>query len=279
HAITGGLGAGMSRVGHLPEFADAERALVTAATASPAGLRHSADEVRVFVSRALAHLDPDGAAPTLAEQRASRGLRLTELSTGMTRVSGHLDPETAAIWHAVLTPTRRQLGREFAETVAGTDPGPPASGRVAFRPVRADAGAGNGGTNRDADADADGNGPTGTGTGPGVADTRTPAQRLLDRATVALTASLTVTDTDTGTSSLVHVHVRAEDLQTGRGIAWLDGVTAPISAGDAERMLCAGDVAATVFGEHGEILAQGRTHRLFTKRQVLALRARDGGCR
>ncbi|MEB4616695.1 DUF222 domain-containing protein, partial [Leucobacter sp. M11] len=26
HAITGGLGAGMSRVGHLPEFADAERA-------------------------------------------------------------------------------------------------------------------------------------------------------------------------------------------------------------------------------------------------------------
>ncbi|MEB4614609.1 HNH endonuclease signature motif containing protein, partial [Leucobacter sp. M11] len=26
-------------------------------------------------------------------------------------------------------------------------------------------------------------------------------------------------------------------------------------------------------------LAQGRTHRLFTKRQVLALRARDGGCR
>ncbi|MCR2512048.1 HNH endonuclease, partial [Salmonella enterica] len=57
------------------------------------------------------------------------------------------------------------------------------------------------------------------------------------------------------------------------------GVTAPVSAGDAERMLCAGDVAATVFGEHGEILAQGRTHRLFTKRQVLALRARDGGCR
>lgn len=271
-AITAGLGSSFDRVGHLPEFADAEQALVGSATGTAAGLRHTADDVRVFVARAIAHLDPDGQAPTLDEQRASRGLRLTELSSGMTRVTGQLDPETAAIWHAVLSPTRRQLGKEFTEAGAETAP----SGQVTFRPVRADAGDASSSDGDGSDSDADGSHADSDN-----ADTRTPTQRLLDRATEALKARLTepAADTGTGTAALVHVHVRAEDLEAGRGIAWLDGSTAPVGVGAAERNLCSGTYTATVFGEHGQVLAQGRTQRLFTKRQALALRARDGGCR
>jgi hypothetical protein len=81
-----------------------------------------------------------------------------------------------------------------------------------------------------------------------------------------------------GAAPTVNVHVTLDDLQSGRGVGWIDGSTEPIPISSINRLRCDGDTIVTLFGHHGEILHHGKTHRLATSRQRRALAARDGGC-
>jgi hypothetical protein len=75
----------------------------------------------------------------------------------------------------------------------------------------------------------------------------------------------------------VTLHVTAADLHAGRGIARFEGQPAPISIDTAARMVCEVGVLPVLF-EGGQVVNLGREQRLFTRRQTLALAARDGGC-
>ncbi|MCU1523348.1 MAG: endonuclease, partial [Microbacteriaceae bacterium] len=72
--------------------------------------------------------------------------------------------------------------------------------------------------------------------------------------------------------------MRADDYLSGTGIAWLSGVQEPISATHAQELSCDAEIRLMRLGEPGEVLSLGRTRRLFSPDQRLALNVRDGGC-
>lgn len=63
------------------------------------------------------------------------------------------------------------------------------------------------------------------------------------------------------------------------GVAWLEGGTEPLSAATARRILCESGALPIVLSGAGEPLDLGRTRRLFSGPQRVALANRDGGCR
>lgn len=76
----------------------------------------------------------------------------------------------------------------------------------------------------------------------------------------------------------VVVRISHDDLVNGTGCATIDGLSAPVSVATARRMAAGGELISCVLGGSGEILDWGRTKRLFTRTQRLALVERDGGC-
>jgi 5-methylcytosine-specific restriction protein A len=76
----------------------------------------------------------------------------------------------------------------------------------------------------------------------------------------------------------VVVRIAHDDLVNGTGFATIDGITAPVSVATARRMAASGGIISCVLGGNSEILDWGRTKRLFTPTQRLALVERDGGC-
>src|SRR5674476_1381011 len=71
---------------------------------------------------------------------------------------------------------------------------------------------------------------------------------------------------------------RPEDLASGRGAAFADGIPTPISIAAARHIGCAGAVERVVFGRNGRILQLGSPERCFTGNQRRAIALRDGGC-
>jgi Domain of unknown function (DUF222) len=72
--------------------------------------------------------------------------------------------------------------------------------------------------------------------------------------------------------------VKLSDLENGTGVGWLDDVEEPISTAAVRELACDGGVKILTLGHHGEVLNLGRTQRLFSRPQRLALGAVDGGC-
>ena len=78
----------------------------------------------------------------------------------------------------------------------------------------------------------------------------------------------------------VRLHVTARDLDRRAGAAQFEGQTASVSLATAERHLCADGFVPILFDKDGEqVMNVGRDERLFTHRQRVGLAARDGGCR
>ncbi|MEL4320249.1 DUF222 domain-containing protein [Leifsonia sp. YIM 134122] len=67
-------------------------------------------------------------------------------------------------------------------------------------------------------------------------------------------------------------------LRTGLGLGSIDGIDQPVSAGTIRRMAASADLIPMVLGTDSIPLDVGRTARLFSKAQRLALHERDGGC-
>ncbi len=76
----------------------------------------------------------------------------------------------------------------------------------------------------------------------------------------------------------VVVRIDHADLVNATGFATIDGITAPVSVAAARRMAAGGRIISCVLGGDSQILDWGRTKRLFTPTQRLALVERDGGC-
>jgi Domain of unknown function (DUF222) len=75
----------------------------------------------------------------------------------------------------------------------------------------------------------------------------------------------------------VQIHVAARDLERGVGAAHFDGETVAVSVATAQRWACtAGGIPILFNGDRS--IDVGRTERLFTARQRVALAAEWGGC-
>ncbi|MDX2026529.1 HNH endonuclease signature motif containing protein, partial [Microcella sp.] len=199
--------------------------------------------VRARTARALLDFDgqPEQAAGREQALRDRRYLSLHRQPDGMTRLSGLLDPESAA------------LVREAVDGATSPRRGGPSFVSAGDR-ERAER---------------------------ITRDTRTTEQLALDALVdlVRIGGDVAPTDIIGTRTPAVQVIVAERDLRAGRGLARIEGQTEPVSIQTAHRHGCSSGVIPVVIEPRGDVVALGREARLFTRRQRIALAARDGGCR
>ena len=172
--------------------------------------------------------------------RSKRFLHLFLQPDGMTRLTGLLDPESAAIvtatFDAVTSP--RRGGPRFVDPT------------LAARAEQI------------------------------ATDERTTEQLVLDafveliRIGTAADTTVVLGAKRPGIKLLV----TDKDLRQRRGVGFIEGHTEPVSIATIERHTCTTGVIPIKFDTEGEILNLGREHRLFSSRQGIGIAARDGGC-
>lgn len=199
-----------------------------------------AEKVVQHARAARDELDATGIADREAVLRSRRYLRLVPTGDGMTRITGLLDPESVAL-----------VTDAFDRVTA------PRRGGVRFvdpaERARAEAIA---------------------------ADERTTEQLAVD----AFVNMVRVAGEHDGgaifgrTAPSVRVHVRLSDLQSGTGAGFAEGQSSALSIGTVHRLICQGGVVPILFDDDGRAMNAGRTKRLHTSRQRVAIGARDGGC-
>ncbi len=199
------------------------------------------DQLSAKAREARDVLDAEGVGDRERLRRDRRYLHLIPQQDGMTRISGLLDPESAAIvCGAVDTITSpRRGGPRFVDPDAA---------------ARADE---------------------------LLRDERSIPQMTVDAlvdmiriATFAESGTLFG-----GRRPSVQVLVAERDLHEANGIANLAGQVDAVSLATAQRHICDAGVVATLFDDDGQAVNVGRAQRLFTPRQRIGMAARDGGCR
>ncbi|MDP9028094.1 MAG: HNH endonuclease [Actinomycetota bacterium] len=190
---------------------------------------------------AAAAIDDERVADREQKLRDARYLRLMPQPDGMTRLTGMLDPESAAIvvaaFDAATSP--RRGGPRFVDPTEA---------------ARADA---------------------------LVRDPRTTEQIGLDAFVelIRLGDAIDPAAVLGKREPAVQVLVTERDLARGVGVAALAGQTSPIGIETAQRHTCQAGVVPVMFDTDGQIVNVGREQRLFTRRQRIGIAARDGGCR
>jgi hypothetical protein len=245
-----GDGSVQSRAGESPDEGDsggvtAEQLAVAAERLVAEAPTCTVEQLAARARYARAELDAEADASRVAEReqalRDRRYLYLSRQPDGMTRLSGLLDPESAALVTSAIdaATSPRRGGPRFVST---------ADVERAERLVD---------------------------------DTRTTEQIAADTLVelFRLGGGVAPTDLLGARPPAVQVIVAERDLREGRGIARIEGQTEPISIRTAERHVCEAGVTPIVVTDAGEVLSLGRRTRLFTGRQRLVLAARDGGCR
>jgi hypothetical protein len=173
-------------------------------------------------------------------RRSRRKLSLKrDRASGMTRISGLLDPESAAITRAALSEHERKFLREDQEA-ALNDPREKGCARTAPQRLADALVAVCGGVRASAahGSVARGSGANGVG---------------------------------------VVVTIPLANLLSGQGEAEIDG-GGPVSAETARRLACENGVIPAVLGSRGAVLDLGRRRRLASEAQRLALHVEFGGC-
>jgi hypothetical protein len=185
-------------------------------------------------------IDAAGIADCEATRRAQRALRFFTRPDGMTRLTWDLDPETAAL-----------VGALYDRATSPRRGGP--------RFVETEAA---------------------TLAGRIEADPRTTPQLASDTFLQLLLAGADADSTQllgTGAPS-IRVLVADTELRSRTGHGYIEGQHDPISIDTVERLVCGGSVVSVSF-DQDQPLDVGREQRLYTRRQRIALAARDGGCR
>ena len=185
-------------------------------------------------------LDVEGVRRREEERVERRFLHLTPQPDGMTRLSGLLDPESAAV-----------VGAAFDAATSPRRGGPRFVDPQARR--RADE---------------------------LVADERTTGQIALDTFVDLIRVGTDADDgTVLGSRRpAVRVLVTERDLREREGMAWIEGQDDAVSLETADRHVCGTGILPILFDTDGHVVNIGRSQRLHTPRQRAAIGARDGGC-
>jgi hypothetical protein len=269
--ITRMLGDSGKRLGYSTDVSECERMLVTAAERESAGgLGLSADQVAVMAAQWQGHLDPDGAEPSARELEERRGLWLRQQADGTFKVGGLLTPVQGAKWQAIAqTILSPRVPKFNSHSGYANHDGPSGD---------------SGGHSRDGEdghtlSGEDGHLGDDDEVSPVLADTRTREQLLADGFTTYIdrVAALPGIPELCGARPTINIHASLEDVVSGKGVGWIDGLDQPVPVSTVDQLICQGDIITTLMHE-GRILQHGKTKRLFTAAQNRAMAARDGGC-
>ena len=232
-AIRSGLGEASDA---LPASSLSDAADLLVGLAPDVSLRRLSAEARALRDS----LDEIGVIEREQHLRSRRYLRIAQQADGMTRLTGLLDPESAAI-----------VTSAFDQVTAPRRGGPRFVDPVAARRARLTSD-----------------------------DPRTTEQLLAD-AFVEIVRIASAADPGTVFTQrrpAVSIHVDRADFEAGSGSARIEGQSVAVSIDTARRQACSSGAIPILFDGH-DALDVGRSQRLFTDRQRIALAARDGGCR
>lgn len=223
--IVGGLDK-VARRADQGQLDTAEQHLVDVATGAPTvnangepspGFALPADSLRGLVAAYQARLDPDGIAPLDRAREAKSSIGFGQFRDGLYPLIGGMTPLDRGImekfWAAhFATSTPTFVPTETTDTADAADSAGPAD---TVEPIDAKTG----------DAGEEGQ------DGPPVVcvDTRPAGEKRADVLRALFVAGARDPDAPTigGTAPTVMVHVNAADLETGRGVGWIDGLDAP----------------------------------------------------
>jgi hypothetical protein len=225
--------------------ADAELAASARGAGVDAGPSPSADELRMQAQVWAMYLDQDGAEPREARALRKRGLTVGVCRDGLVPIRGNALPEVAG-----------QLRRLFDSILNPKGDGPESPEGPHFVEI-----------DHDGPIDA-------------VADTRSRAQQQHDAFATILSAAARSGELPTlgGSAPTLVVSVTADDLDTGRGHAHVEGCDEPVSLAVARQVACTGAVQRVTTDGAGRILAIHIDDRVFAAHQRKAIVLRDGGC-
>jgi hypothetical protein len=114
---------------------------------------------------------------------------------------------------------------------------------------------------------------------PSAPDQRTVGQMRADALFDLCRHAVGCTETErSGVRTTIVVRMSKAELESGEGLGRIDGVAVPVSVGELRRLAGDAGVVPQVLGGESETLDLGRTVRLFSRAQRLALLERDGGC-
>ncbi|MDQ4213564.1 HNH endonuclease [Microbacterium sp. ASV81] len=227
----------------------------------------AADAIVTFLDRVLLRVGRSVAAEAeelLVEKAA--GLSLDEVRKLIARTEAHLDPDGVA-------PREDELRARTSLSMFQRDGMLHLNG--AFAPDKAAPllAAVHGYVSAEFAAKRDGRDPAAAD-----ADRRPLGQIQADALVHLAEHDLSCESTGPLNGATVVVRVDLEDLEHGTGYGLIDGTDQPVSIGTIRRMAADGGVIPWVCGADSEVLDWGRTRRLFTPAQRLALAERDGGC-
>ncbi|QEO09625.1 HNH endonuclease signature motif containing protein [Protaetiibacter larvae] len=204
------------------------------------------EQLATRAGRLRDELDLAGIAAREEQLRDKRSLRVSKQLDGMTRITGLLDPESAAVVVPILdaATSPRRGGPRFVN---------PEQVQRAEDLMR---------------------------------DQRTTEQLTLDTLVELIRIGSRVDDGRLlgDRTPAVRILVTKRDLETvgpdGHpvGAAFFEGQDTAVSIQTAERFICAGGAIPILFDGDGKVLNLGREQRLFTRKQRLVMAARDGGC-
>jgi hypothetical protein len=111
-------------------------------------------------------------------------------------------------------------------------------------------------------------------------DDRTPAQLASDGFIQLVLAGATVDDSVMLGSGapVIRITVAQAALESGVGLARIDGQAAPVSLQTVERLLCEGEAHTIGFDSFGHFVEDGSDARLYNRKQREILAAKFGGC-
>lgn len=233
----GAIEAGLGRLDEVPadELANAARGLLAQTDTL------TVEQLAARAREVAAELDEGHIAEREDRLREQRYLRLFKQSDGMTRLTGLLDPESAATVAAAFdaATSPRRGGPRFV------DPTAVARAEELLR------------------------------------DPRTTEQIGLDAIVELIRIGVaTDPSTLVGVRQpAVQVLIAERDLRRRSGAGAFEGQVAPISVDTAQRHICEAGVVPVLFDRDGQVVNVGREQRRFTRRQRIGLAARDGGCR
>ena len=227
-------------LGSPQEGVPAEALAQAAATLVMLATSLTVEQLAVHARHARDELDEAGIADRATALRKRRYLHLSPQSDGMTRISGLLDPESAAIvtgaYDGATSP--RRGGPRFVDSE---------------QLARAEA---------------------------LETDPRTVEQIALDSFVELIRIGSAVEPgriLPTHRPEVV-VRVTLRDLERRAGSGRFDGQTSPVGIPAVERQICDTGIIPILF-DGNRVVDVGVPQRLFTRRQRLALAERDGGCR
>ncbi|MEJ3404774.1 DUF222 domain-containing protein [Rathayibacter sp. YIM 133350] len=230
-----------------------------------------------LIKQTEALLDPDGVEPREEQLRAERSLIIREERSGAISLKGRFDPATGApikaaveaLVAAELRKARDAFGSSEARKTCtcGGVVGDPSSAAFEGVPLEGDFGAA---------ALADGQ-PCSC-TDPAFAEKRTGAQMRADALSDLARHAIGCEGSAVAESTTVVVRASAEDVMNGTGSASIDGIDQPICIQTARQLMASAGLVPLIFSATSVPLDLGRTARLFSPAQRLALADRDGGC-